>query len=388
MDRQANNFIQLLRASINAGVQPDLDEPNYAEILMLAQKHAVTSLLYPAAKRAALPPEIVAELKKLSFAAATRESLQARELTQILNACEEKEISVVPLKGCIIKYLYPNPELRYMSDIDLLIPAKKATAMRELMEQLGHRYEKVDAGTTDVYISPLGMNYEIHLDLSSEGFHAASEAFLASLLALAQPRTGHRYVCELPVEEHYIYVLCHFVKHLIYGGIGVRQLMDIYICRKKWALDEKKLRAFLKKLDLAVFNETVLSLGRHWFEGGKADETASQLGEYILGSGVFGNEEQRVTDRILKEGQGTRYIFKRIFPPYRIMKEYFPVLKKLPFLLPFLWVWRAIRAVLFRRNKLSTEVAVMGATDSQSLSDRAAFYQRCGLQVYTERNES
>lgn len=385
MERQERNFIALLSQAVQPKQMSVLQEPSYADILKLADSHAVSSLLYPALKKhLPMGDPVLAEMKRNSFSAATRESIQEKELSQIFAACRDRKIPVLPLKGCVIKSLYPYPELRFMSDADLLIRAEDREAMRTVMEGLGHRFHKVDAGDTDVYISPLHMNYEIHVELSEEGFSEQSRAFTGKLLELAHPGSHNPYLLELPPEEHYIYILCHFIKHFIYGGVGVRQLTDLFICYHRWELDSSKIDALLRDLELTQFHDRIKALWEHWFSGKEADEVTDSLGTYILHSGVFGNEHQRSTDRILSEGQEKSYILARLFPSFKIMKGYFPWLKKLPFLLPFAWIWRAIRAVLFRRDKLSTELKAMKETDEDALEQRRTFYRRCGLKVYSK----
>ncbi len=379
MQTQEKNLISLLRASIFSQSVPVLTEPDYVQILLLAQKHAIAGLLYPAVKRITPSPAILPELKKLAFGAATREQLQSQELAQITAACEQAQIPVLLLKGCILKSLYPIPSLRYMSDIDLLIDPKRAKEMDSILLSMGFTEEKTDASTTKVYTSAQTMRYEIHLDLSSEGYHAPSEHFASELLQRSVPVEGKSYIRNLPLEDHYAYLLCHFVKHFIYGGIGIRQLIDIYLCQKNWQMDETKLLALLNHLGLAEFHQKLTQLSQHWFEDAEAENSVLELGDYILSSGVFGTEAHRSTDRMLQQGEGFTYLWKRTFPPYHTMKEYFPILKKLPFLLPIFWIWRALRALLFRRKKLKAEVSAFESTDSEMIAERAAFYRRCGL---------
>lgn len=269
-----------------------------------------------------------------------------------------------------------------MSDADLLIREDDRQAMRKLMENLGHRFHKVDAGDTDVYISPLHMNYEIHLTLKEEGFSDSSRAFTEALLQKGLPTEDNPYLLALPIEEHYIYILCHFIKHFIYGGVGVRQLTDLFICYHGWELKREKLDKLLKQLGLNQFQQRMESLWGYWFGNLEPDEITEELSTYILYSGVFGNEKQRATDRILSQGQGRSYVFARLFPPYKTMKSYFPILKILPFLLPFAWIWRAIRAGVFRREKLSSELKAISNTGEDVLDHRKQFYSACGLAVY------
>ncbi len=383
MNLQEKNFIALLGAAVQPGKVPVLEEPSYPEILRLAESHAVTGLLYPPLKKC-LPGDdpFLLRMKKQSFASATRESIQETELARIYEVCNKTEIPILPLKGCIIKNLYPHPELRFMSDADLLIQHEHRDRIREGLEGLGFRFHKVDAGDTDVYVSPLSLNYEIHLGLSDEGFSQKSRDFTGSLLNLSHPKNDNSYVMELCPEDHYIYILCHFIKHFIFGGVGIRQLTDLFICYSRWELDLHRIEERLEELELTEFHGNLKALWEHWFHEAPAGAITEALGEFILHSGVFGNEEQRATDRILSVSQENNYVFSRLFPPYRVMKGYFPILKKLPFLLPFAWVWRAIRAVLFRRNKLSTELKALTHTDEQALDSRRQFYHRCGLSIY------
>ena len=385
---QERNFITLLDASIQPGKTPILEDPSYPDIFRLAELHCVTGLLYPALKQCLpLGDPFLSKMKRQSFAAATRESVQGKELSQIFAACEEAELPILPLKGCVIKSLYPYPELRFMSDADLVIPENRREKMRSLMEGLGFRFHKVDAGDTDVYVSPLHLNYEIHLSLADEGFSQKTQEFVGHITDYAHPKEGFRFVMELPREEHYLYILCHFIKHFIYGGVGVRQLTDLFICYKEWELDREKLDTLLRKFDLVQFHDRIQGLWDFWFTNASPDAVTEELSAYILHSGVFGTEEQRSTDRLLSVGQEKSYVLTRLFPPYKVMKGYFPVLKKLPFLLPFLWVWRAIRAILFRRDKLRTEFKVMSATENDALERRRRFYHQCGLSVYRELSE-
>ncbi len=389
MTLQERNFIALLAKAVGATRDCRVEEPSYEHILQLAESHGVTGLLYPPLK-SLLPPgdPILTGLKKLSFSTATRDSIRSKELDQIYAACTNAGIPVLPLKGCVIKNLYPHPELRHMSDADLLIPQQDGSTMRTLMEGLGHRFHKVDAADTDVYISPMSLNYEIHKGLEGEGFSPESCAFAARLLSCAKPAREGSCLMELPYEEHYVYILCHFIKHFIYGGIGVRQLCDLYVCYSRWNMDPLKLDSLLKEVELREFHNTLKGLWEYWFLGAEGSELLEELGTYLLHSGVFGNEEQRSTDRLLAKSNEKSYVLSRLFPPYRTMSGHFPILKKAPVLLPAMWGWRAVRAVLFRRGKLARELNAYSNTEQEALDSRRRFYEQCGLSVYQTASDT
>lgn len=384
-------LILLLAAALGRPPQ-NVEISNVMESLTLAQKHSVANMLYyalPQLPQEQQPKEAERRLlKELAYAAAAREALQQRELDAILACFEAEHITVLPLKGCVIKQFYPKPEMRYMSDTDLLFDPPKADSVRAVLEELGYTTDRFAQGETDLYSSPMRMNYELHRSLQNEGFNENSSRFLGGLLSCARPKDGCKYILELPKEEHYAYLLCHFVKHLLNGGIGVRQVMDIYICRHGWTFDEERLAALLRELELTDFAATLERLADHWFGSGAGDAVTDELGAYILGSGTFGTDEQRVADRMLKEQKKpnrARYVLRRVFPPFELMSFYFPRLKKLPLLLPFYWVLRIFRGIFCRKRKLSGEMDTVFRTTDETLKERTALYHRCGLKVYERK---
>ena len=382
---QHHNLIELLRASLQEGYVPQLQAPCFEELLLLAGQHGISALLYPAVKHQPLPPPVHKLYREEAYSAATRETLQSQALARFFDLCETKEIPVLPLKGCVIKEIYPQPALREMSDVDLLISRKKRRDIATLMAQLGNRPVPIDCDGTDVYESPLGLRYEVHFSLDEDGFNPASKNFCAKLFEQATPQTNKCYVHELPPETHYTYILCHFVKHLLYGGVGIRQLTDLYLWHKHKNTDTARLQSLLQELDLEKLHTTVQTLALHYFEGQPATEATDELGRYLLSSGVFGNEAQRQTDRMLQEGEGVSYYLHRCFPPYSAMRKYFPSLRYLPILLPFYWLWRILRALFFRRKKMKTELELLKTQHNDDLKDRVEFYRRCGLSVYEEK---
>lgn len=179
--------------------------------------------------------------------------------------------------------------------------------------------------------------------------------------------TDEESVYRFSPEDEYIFMLMHGYKHFSGAGSGVRTVLDFYLFLKAYgdtlnreyidgeiaaadALAEKRGAegAPLKNFEATLFREIGL-----WFEGESAvlDETGLE----ILSDGVYGRAEKRWIKESRKKGRG-KYLFGRLFPPFRTMKQAFPVLKKLPFLLPFFWIWRILRGVFKRRKNIAREV--------------------------------
>ena len=82
---------------------------------------------------------------------------------------------------------------------------------------------------------------------------------------------------------------------------------------------------------------------------------------YIINSGAFGTFEQYQKwrfEQYRKQGIKTKkgLFFRRMFMERERMENIYPSLKKHGWLLPFCWVHRLIKAVLFRRNKIKMEI--------------------------------
>jgi len=110
------------------------------------QVHGVGPLLDRAAERwpdaEALHPTLrgyLAEQRRLS---GERVALLLRDLAEILRACEQEQIAVVPLKGSLLATLYyAEPGLRPMNDLDLLVRPADEQRMLRLLARL--RYQLI-----------------------------------------------------------------------------------------------------------------------------------------------------------------------------------------------------------------------------------------------------
>ncbi len=380
MEDTTKNLISCVRASLH-GEQTDCD---FVPCLKNAYRHGVTNLIYYSVASREMDASLKANLKRQTYAAAVREIAQQNLTEEIYRCFEASKIRCVALKGIVLKYLYPKPEMRYMSDIDLVIDPSKAALVRDILENLGCSVINYDCGETDAYRSAEGLNLEIKKTLALENFNEQSGEFLGKILDMAEPMQGFQYVCSLPNEEHYAYVLCHIVKHMLCGGVGIRPIMDVWICRKHMPLDGEKVFKLLEQLELTAFAQTIEHLAEVWFGDAEPTPIDDELGEYILSSGSFGTEAHKVADRMLVGGKGKNrftYLWKRFFLPYSSMCRYYPVLKKWAILLPVFWIWRAIYALLFRRGRLKAEVTAVGNTNEKMLRERLDFYHRCGIVI-------
>ncbi len=85
------------------------------------------------------------------------------ERTAIFEEFERKGIWYMPLKGSILKELYPENEMREMADNDVLYDAKKQREVMQIMLSQGYTAESVGKSHHDVYMKPPVLNFDLHM---------------------------------------------------------------------------------------------------------------------------------------------------------------------------------------------------------------------------------
>ena len=72
------------------------------------------------------------------------------------------------------------------------------------------------------------------------------------------------------------------------------------------------------------------------------------------------------------------YFLSRLFLPYKFMKKRYPVLKKLPFLLPAMWIIRFLSA-LCNKERYTQEAQKVNSIDAGEKDKRAEFLKKNGF---------
>lgn len=343
------------------------DGVKWTDIFYLSEKHSLSAVTFRALESADEKPEgEVWEKWERAYRVCVHADIQQLfAWDELKEDFSEKGINVLPLKGLRIKKLYPETVLRLMGDLDILYRKSQFFEVKNGLQALGYTYKKESAGGHhQIFERPPVTHVEMHRALLPDESPFAE--YYADPWQRALP-TDEESVYRFSPEDEYIFMLMHGYKHFSGAGSGVRTMLDFYLFLKAYgdtlnreyidgeiaaadALAEKRGAegAPLKNFEATLFRKIGL-----WFEGESAvlDETGLE----ILSDGVYGRAEKRWIKESRKKGRG-KYLFGRLFPPFRTMKQAFPVLKKLPFLLPFFWIWRILRGVFKRRKNIAREV--------------------------------
>lgn len=279
---------------------------------------------------------------------------QAKALRQLLEEFSWQGIGHLCVKGSVLKSLYPRPELRVMGDADILIRKEQYAAITSIMTSQGFALEEE---TENVYAwkNP-HLQVELHetlLDSTEQEYD-----YYKDLWDRAEKLAEHSY--GLSKEEEYVFTFVHYTKHYRHGGIGLRQLTDLWLCRQKWTMDMGKVEKALRQLGLLAFWENTCRMLETWFADGPADEVTDFMTCYIFDAGSWGSAQQAAAAtalyKIRKTGSGKKarisLFFSSLFPGISWMRRRYPVLNKAPVLLPVMWPVRWVDAALFRRKNI------------------------------------
>lgn len=252
----------------------------------------------------------------------------------------------MPVKGIELKAIYPYPEMRAMSDIDILIKNEEYENIRSVLKSAG--YEEGIESNHELHWSKDGVYVELHKRLIPS-YNEDYYEYYGDGWGKAKPAGGSEY--KMSDEDLFLYIFTHFAKHYRDSGAGIKFVIDFYLYLKKYPnLDFEYIYGELESLNLREFYDNVMRLLRVWFEGEKEDEVTAMLNEKIFASGVYGNFEKAPYAEGLKiskkhKNVKARKFFTMIFPSFSDMKMIYPVLKKAAVLLPIMYVARWLTAI-------------------------------------------
>lgn len=312
---------------------------------------------------------------------------QLRQISRITAAFEENGIDYLPLKGCLMKHLYPKPELRYMGDADILIRMEQYSNIIPIMESLC--FTKGKETTHELRWSHNELKVELHKRLMP--FH--HEDFLEHLgtgWQMASQNEGHCWF--MRKENEWIFLFSHFTKHFREGGIGCRHLVDLWVfLRNHTNMDESYIHNELKKMQLLEFYENIRNVISVWFEDAVPDDKSLFITDYIFACGSWGNRENLLVFEHLRKSKKSPgvprdivYFWQSLFPSANLLKDKYPILKKAPWTLPLVWIYRLIYKLLFEPHRMKHVKSRMDSLTTEKLQSRNQMLNYLGLEVQFE----
>ena len=282
---------------------------------------------------------------------------QLYELNALISAFEKENIDMLTLKGSSIKNFYPHTHYRYMGDIDTLVNKSDFDKADKVLSSLG--YKEVSFGTHDrIYLKEPLINLEQHFTIA-EGDSKKVIDYYNDIWNKSKLKPGYTHIYEMTLEDIYIYLSVHAVHHIKYSGIAPRIFLDYYVFLEKHkdTLNMKYIDYVLAEFGYTDFNATAVKLAYKWFsKDGSGLDKNSTVDLFVADCSTYGTTEHNVglrTARLTQNGKRPSklmFILKQVFPPYKIIKSKFPVLKKCPLVLPFVWIAYVLKRVFKSRT--------------------------------------
>lgn len=327
-----------------------------------ACNHSLTSIIF---QQTAKPEEAQAYGMKFVFRYLQRKSLE----NEIKNIFKEAGIPYFFVKGTAVADYYPTPALRTMSDSDIVVKDRPAAC--KVLEKAG--FEITDAIHSDWSFQKNEIHFELH------------DHLLYGNLLNPQKHLEFFDKCwefvkddQLDWNFHFLFLLEHLRKHLVWEGVGFRQFLDIAVMIKYGTdlFDWDWIREQLRELDMDGFTDVCFSLIERWFEidlpyevPKATDELYNYASAKILENGVFGYSGEKYKDEAEREIYLTetnedsyhKTIVKRfvgrIFPSYEELVAWpqYSFIKGRKYLLPVCWIYRLFKGI-FNPEKVGKNV--------------------------------
>lgn len=326
-------FLEMIDAAIN-GKTIDLSEAD-EEFIRVAKEQTFLPFLYVASKdkkykkyyiQSVLIHERINEVGKL--------------IDNILN---EAKIPHIFLKGYELQNLYPDPNLRMMGDIDILVKQEDYDKSKSILIKNNFILNSIIETHAEFLYSKITI--EIH-----------NKLFHDSMIAYKFFKQNDLFINSTN-ELYLAYIICHYAKHFSKGA-GLRPIVDIYLFMKKKKINFKTLNTLLEELGLAKFYSNIMNTITIIFHDNTLQNNldinlALDTIYYSLQSGIhgFGQNSNIENNQISRIGKGSKikYILNRLFIPLSELFIKYPIAKCI-ITIPICYIYRFFY-LLFNRKK-------------------------------------
>ena len=391
MDLFQQQALALIKGALTGEKCTLSETPDMDGLFQLAGKHKLGALMYYALHEAGYDTEPVTQ--KLFFHCCRYMAVsegQMAMIERVFSAFEEHRIDYLPLKGVLLKGIYPKPEMRRMGDADVLFRREQ--------------YEDIKAGLTD-----LGFTFDDETDHEAVWKHPSLLLEMHKRIVPRRDVDLYRYfgngwahavadgndTCRyhFTPEMQFVSLFVHLVKHYRGGGIGLSHMIDLWVYRRHHPeLDETVIRAELDKVYLGEFYANVWATLQVWFEGAEATEKTDFITNVIFENGVYGTRERAHLSYVAKAGHGQKphknsvvaKWLRLIFPPKRTLLTKYPVLRRRGWLLPVIWIVRWVDTLLFHRKRIAQRNSDIQRTNTESIEQFEQALHYVGLDYHFE----
>lgn len=311
---------------------------------------------------------------------------QDRVLAGLYAFLEKENIDFMPIKGAVVRSLYPKPEMRSMSDADILIREEQYGSIRAFLTAQGCSEE---AGVENEHNWRCGnILVELHNQLVPYSDERYGGYYKDNWRFAVKRDCSSRH--DFRQEDHFVFQILHFAKHYRYGTVTAKNIVDFHIFSRAYPhMDQDYLCRELDRLELLGFYRTLQELLEVWFGQAEETEVTGEFTDAILRGSILSPQETEACWRLREDPDDTsggksgklRWILQTLFPRGRLLEHRYPILKKCPWLLPFVWVSRLLGyAFALVTGRKRESASIRGLTvDAQTLKRYTDHLKKVGL---------
>lgn len=339
----------LIRSAITGEkpILPGNADDRFEKIIDLSNAHQIAPIVSASLlKYGCISDEKhIKEIQKIIYNATYRDTKNNYTYNLAAEVLSRQKICFVPLKGVIIKQLYPESFMRPSCDIDILVHKSDFNKAVSALENVGFHIEG-DLTFHDVSLLYDDSNLELHFSICENNKNL--DGLLSNVWDYTVKSEDYKYI---ETNEYFMFHhIAHMAYHFLAGGCGIRPIIDYWILKDKLPFDEKELIKLCKKAGIDEFYSAVKQLTDVWFEGKKHTDITKRIEKYILVGGAYGIFPNNAAAYTVTKGGRTKYILSLVFPKYVNMKVLYPTLNKAPFLLPFFYFYRLFQKTVGRNS--------------------------------------
>ena len=381
------NTIHLIIRSGITGEKLSLPEDTDMEKLYKQlSRHSILALGYTGLVNCGADKKhpVMQQLFRDYIAVMLKSERQLSALKELFTAFEQQGIDYLPLKGINMKKLYPKPELRSMGDADVLIRKDKYDDVVNIVKAQGYEFI-LQASHTKNWENK-NLHLEVHTDLMPDSdedyYNYFEECWPKAIL-----KNGSEYC--FSAEDEFLFIFTHFARHFRCGGIGYRQLIDLWVyTRCHPNLDQDYILRAAEQLKITDFYINVMNAVKVCFEDATADEKSDIITSYILNSGNWGSVVSHTISKGVQgrsTGEATNKNLKiysfmdSLFPKVEIIRIRYPVLHKHPKLLPFMWIYRIFDALINRQDGIKHKLKEVSLINEDDVQIQQQLFSKIGL---------
>lgn len=367
-------FLYLLMCGVE-GKPPSselLREMNMEDVYQISVYHTLSAMTYMVLEKGQdiLEGEVFKNWKKEKDKAIRKNILLDRERERIFAFMEEQGIWHMPLKGIILKEMYPAFGMRQMADNDILYDSNFQKPLCIWMKEQGYKVISCGRGNHDVYEKKPVYNYEMHTALYGGEHNPVWMTYYENIKEKLIADKKKKYSFHFTDEDFYIYIITHIYKHFAGSGTGIRSLLDVYIYlqAKEEIMNWDYINEELKKVQVSDFEGKVRHLSQKVFskELQKLTKKEEELLKYFLYSGTYGTLENHVQHRLDQfETDKKGYIIKRLVPDEEFYKNYVPFVYQHKWSRPFFIIFRLVRGLFRKDRRIMKEIKALKKAESR-----------------------